>query len=41
MELLKSTWRILGITQTIHDLCYTWVLFRQVCTLLANAISIG
>lgn len=29
MELLKSTWRILGITQTIHDLCYTWVLFRQ------------
>ena len=32
MELLKSTWRMLGITQTIHDLCYTWVLFRQVCT---------
>lgn len=29
MELLKSTWRILGITQTIHDTCYTWVLFRQ------------
>ncbi|KAH9315987.1 hypothetical protein KI387_024614, partial [Taxus chinensis] len=28
-ELLKSTWRILGITQTIHDACYTWVLFRQ------------
>ncbi|KAH7421986.1 hypothetical protein KP509_13G084700 [Ceratopteris richardii] len=29
MELLKSTWRILGMTQTIHDVCYTWVLFRQ------------
>lgn len=29
VELLKSTWRILGITQTIHDICYTWVLFRQ------------
>lgn len=29
LELLKSTWRILGITQTVHDMCYTWVLFRQ------------
>ncbi|GLJ39640.1 hypothetical protein SUGI_0810350 [Cryptomeria japonica] len=29
LELLKSSWRILGITQTIHDTCYTWVLFRQ------------
>eukprot|EP01018_Ginkgo_biloba_P012594 Gb_03723 [translate_table: standard] len=29
LELLKSTWPILGITQTIHDTCYTWVLFRQ------------
>lgn len=29
VELLKSTWRVLGITQTIHDTCYTWVLFRQ------------
>lgn len=29
MELLKSTWRILGITQTIHDVCYTRVLFCQ------------
>lgn len=29
LELLKSTWRILGITQTVHDTCYTWVLFRQ------------
>lgn len=28
--MLKSTWRVLGITQTIHDTCYTWVLFRQV-----------
>ncbi|KAI3681063.1 hypothetical protein L6452_35845 [Arctium lappa] len=29
LELLKSTWRILGITETIHHTCYTWVLFRQ------------
>ncbi|KAG8391105.1 hypothetical protein BUALT_Bualt01G0153200 [Buddleja alternifolia] len=30
MELFKSTWRILGITETIHYTCYAWVLFRQV-----------
>ncbi|XP_058226009.1 protein unc-13 homolog isoform X1 [Rhododendron vialii] len=29
LELLKSTWRILGITETIHSTCYAWVLFRQ------------
>ncbi|GMP41112.1 hypothetical protein CsSME_00011319 [Camellia sinensis var. sinensis] len=29
LELLKSTWRILGITETIHYICYAWVLFRQ------------
>ncbi|CAI0474128.1 unnamed protein product [Linum tenue] len=29
LELLKSTWRVLGITETIHYTCYTWVLFRQ------------
>lgn len=29
LELLKSTWRILGITETIHHTCYAWVLFRQ------------
>ncbi|KAK9154415.1 hypothetical protein Sjap_001895 [Stephania japonica] len=29
LELLKSTWRILGITETMHYTCYTWVLFRQ------------
>lgn len=29
MELLKSTWRLLGITETIHHTCYAWVLFRQ------------
>lgn len=33
LEMLKSTWRVLGITQTIHDTCYTWVLFRQVNSL--------
>ncbi|KAJ1692321.1 hypothetical protein LUZ63_009019 [Rhynchospora breviuscula] len=29
LELLRSTWRILGITETIHDACYSWILFRQ------------
>ncbi|XP_010923473.1 protein unc-13 homolog isoform X2 [Elaeis guineensis] len=29
LEFLKSTWRILGITETIHDTCYAWVLFQQ------------
>lgn len=29
IELFKSTWRILGITETIHHTCYAWVLFRQ------------
>jgi len=30
LELLRSTWRVLGITETLHYTCYTWVLFRQV-----------
>jgi hypothetical protein len=30
LELLKSTWRVLGITETVHYTCYAWVLFRQV-----------
>ncbi|XP_019185195.1 PREDICTED: uncharacterized protein LOC109180165 [Ipomoea nil] len=29
LELFKSTWRILGITETIHYTCYAWVLCRQ------------
>ncbi|XP_010520074.1 PREDICTED: uncharacterized protein LOC104799323 isoform X1 [Tarenaya hassleriana] len=29
LELLKSTWRVLGITETIHYTCYAWVLCRQ------------
>lgn len=29
LELLKLTWRLLGITETIHNTCYAWVLFRQ------------
>nr|XP_043620813.1 protein unc-13 homolog [Erigeron canadensis] len=44
LELLKSTWRILGITETIHHTCYAWVLFRQFVmtrehTLLRHAIE--
>ncbi|PKA58486.1 hypothetical protein AXF42_Ash008773 [Apostasia shenzhenica] len=29
LEFLRSAWRILGITETIHNTCYAWVLFRQ------------
>ncbi|VFQ94801.1 unnamed protein product [Cuscuta campestris] len=29
LELFKSTWRVLGITETIHYTCYAWVLCRQ------------
>ncbi|KAK2634357.1 hypothetical protein Ddye_029149 [Dipteronia dyeriana] len=29
LELIKSTWRVLGITETMHYTCYAWVLFRQ------------
>ncbi|KAJ4977919.1 hypothetical protein NE237_008699 [Protea cynaroides] len=29
LELLKLTWRILGISETIHYTCYAWVLFHQ------------
>ncbi|KAL3814736.1 hypothetical protein ACJIZ3_016004 [Penstemon smallii] len=29
LELFKSSWRVLGITETIHYTCYAWVLFRQ------------
>ncbi|KAI3788174.1 hypothetical protein L2E82_00889 [Cichorium intybus] len=30
IEFLKSTWRILGITETIYHTCYVWVLFCQI-----------
>ncbi|GAB2282430.1 Protein unc-13 [Dionaea muscipula] len=29
LELLKSTWHVLGIKETVHYTCYSWVLFRQ------------
>ncbi|CAI9102753.1 OLC1v1001072C1 [Oldenlandia corymbosa var. corymbosa] len=29
LELLRSTWKVLGITETIHYTCYAWLLFRQ------------
>ncbi|KAF5195944.1 Peptidyl-prolyl cis-trans isomerase [Thalictrum thalictroides] len=28
-ELITSTWKILGISETMHYTCYAWVLFRQ------------
>ncbi|KAK9081787.1 hypothetical protein Syun_031233 [Stephania yunnanensis] len=38
LELLKSTWRILGITETMHYTCYTWVLFRQNAAFKSNLV---
>uniref|UniRef100_A0A0C9S5S1 TSA: Wollemia nobilis Ref_Wollemi_Transcript_18614_3809 transcribed RNA sequence n=1 Tax=Wollemia nobilis TaxID=56998 RepID=A0A0C9S5S1_9CONI len=29
MELMKKTWTLLGINQTLHNICFTWVLFKQ------------
>ncbi|RDX70279.1 hypothetical protein CR513_50497, partial [Mucuna pruriens] len=29
LELMKKTWTILGITLPIHNVCFTWVLFKQ------------
>ncbi|XP_054788782.1 protein unc-13 homolog [Prosopis cineraria] len=29
MEQIKKTWGILGLNQTFHNLCFTWVLFHQ------------
>ncbi|GFP85832.1 hypothetical protein PHJA_000727000 [Phtheirospermum japonicum] len=29
MELMKKTWSTLGINRSIHNLCFTWVLFEQ------------
>ncbi|KAJ0034267.1 hypothetical protein Pint_25132 [Pistacia integerrima] len=29
LELIKKTWSTLGINRQIHNLCFTWVLFKQ------------
>lgn len=29
MEQIKKTWGILGLNQTYHNLCFTWVLFHR------------
>ncbi|XP_052188946.1 protein unc-13 homolog [Diospyros lotus] len=29
LELMKKTWLTLGINRSIHNLCFTWVLFQQ------------
>ncbi|XP_073027898.1 protein unc-13 homolog [Primulina eburnea] len=29
LELMKKTWSTLGINRSIHNLCFTWVLFQQ------------
>ncbi|XAR53371.1 hypothetical protein NMG60_11021907 [Bertholletia excelsa] len=29
LELIKKTWVILGINQMLHNLCFSWVLFRR------------
>ena len=29
LELIKKTWSILGISKSIHNVCFSWVLFQQ------------
>ncbi|KAK8368241.1 hypothetical protein V6Z12_A01G027200 [Gossypium hirsutum] len=29
LELMKKTWSTLGINKSIHNVCFTWVLFQQ------------
>jgi len=29
LELIKKTWLMLGINETLHNICFTWVLFRR------------
>ncbi|KAG8373198.1 hypothetical protein BUALT_Bualt12G0146100 [Buddleja alternifolia] len=29
LELMKKTWSMLGVNRSIHNLCFTWVLFEQ------------
>ncbi|PKU72538.1 protein unc-13 homolog [Dendrobium catenatum] len=29
LELIKKTWPTLGINRSIHNLCFTWILFQQ------------
>ncbi|KAK2400153.1 protein unc-13 protein [Trifolium repens] len=29
LELIKKTWSILGITKSIHNICFAWILFQQ------------
>ncbi|XP_048127738.1 protein unc-13 homolog isoform X2 [Rhodamnia argentea] len=29
LELMKKTWSTLGINRSIHNVCFTWVLFQQ------------
>ena len=29
LELMNKTWPMLGITRSLHNLCFTWVLFHQ------------
>ncbi|XP_009781026.1 protein unc-13 homolog [Nicotiana sylvestris] len=29
LELMKKTWSTLGVNRSIHNLCFTWVLFEQ------------
>ncbi|GJN25901.1 hypothetical protein PR202_gb13787 [Eleusine coracana subsp. coracana] len=29
LELIKKTWGVLGLNRTIHDVCFTWLLFEK------------
>ncbi|KAG7549819.1 Munc13 homology 1 [Arabidopsis thaliana x Arabidopsis arenosa] len=41
LELLKSMWRVLGITETIHYTCYAWVLFRQGSLVMEDTVTVA
>ncbi|KAF3780488.1 hypothetical protein EJ110_NYTH39077 [Nymphaea thermarum] len=32
LELMKKTWTTLGINRSVHNVCFTWVLFQQFVT---------
>lgn len=40
LEVIKKTWIVLGIDQTVHDLLFTWVLFRQFVATGQNEVTL-
>ena len=40
LEMIKKTWGVLGIDQTMHDMLSAWVYFRQFVTTGQNAVKL-